>query len=272
VNVTVDEPRRRVTVRLQQRHDLWFARIFGANDAPVGALAAAHVQLSGTAPCVQPFAIEHDVYTDADIFKKVLLWEQSGGAGQNKDNEEGHSRFILIGKQSGNPGNGHEIYNMITDRTCEYANIKVGDEVYRKPGNNTLGNVQNGLKDLEKWAKQQGYGELTWSESETANDGFNKPDYLDDPRVVLVPMYDPATLRTPYTGTDQVTITGFLRVALLTKLVECQNNSKKHPPCQFPGNDNREQLYAIVLPSVGLSDTCEGQGCSKINRTLQLIQ
>lgn len=272
VEVTVDEPNRKVTVRLQQPHDLWFARIFGINESRVGALAAAHVRLSGSAPCIRPFAIEHNVYTDEDIFKKVLLWESRNGTGSEKDNDDGYSRFILVGNVDSSPGVGNHIYKMITDTSCEFSNVKVGDEVPAKPGNNTLGNVKNGLKDLEKYARDNGYGELTWSET-GPYDGFNKPDYLDDPRVALIPMYDPATLSTPWTGTDPVTITGFLRIALLTQMVDCKSSGGGNdPPCQFPGNGKRRQVYAVVLPSVGLSDVCRGESCSEINRTLQLIQ
>jgi hypothetical protein len=70
-----------------------------------------------------------------------------------------------------------------------------------------------------------------------------------------------------------VTVTGFIRVAIVGNLVSCHSNANANQnPCQFPGNGQRQQLYAVMLPAIGVVDGCAGANCSNTNLRLQLVE
>lgn len=256
IQVGVDDPQMSVSVVIQRTLPLTFARIFGRDQATVSAFATARVTNTGSSTCIRPFGIPDGGFDQSSIGDKVLLWESSGGG----NNSAGYDAFALVGNPASNNGVGHDIYHMLVDTECAADQVSVGDSIPAKPGNNTLGNVKQGVKVLAD------LDPLTWSEDGPYN-GFNRPDWESDPRVALVPTYDPGT----YTGTwgGRVTVTGFVRVFIIPELIDCHPNSN---PCVYSNNGKREQLYAVLLPATGASDTCVGQGCGSLNRVLQLVK
>jgi hypothetical protein len=256
VTVDVDDPESTVSVLVERRFPLFFARIFGVETAPISAFASARVSTSGTAACIKPFGVPHGGFDENAVGDTVLLWESSGGG----NNSEGYEAFALVGHEGSNSGVGKDIYEMLVDTDCAADVVTVGGQLPAKPGNNSLGVVKQGIKELEALP------DLTWSPDGPYN-GFNRPDYQDDPRVALVPTYDPAT----YTGTwgGHVTVTGFVMLFIIAELTECHPNKN---PCTFTPNGSRQQLHAIVLPASGVSDTCSGENCADLNRVLQLVR
>jgi hypothetical protein len=256
VSVTVDDPESTVNVLVERRFPLFFARIFGFETAPISAFASARVTTSGSAACIKPFGISDGLYTDDDVFREVLIWESKG----NADKDAGESNFLVIGTPESPRGVGHDIYHMLMDASCSFSNISIGDTVPAQPSENIWGNVRKGLTDLEK----ENGGELTCCSG--PYDGFNKPDWESDSRVALIPIYAPESIEDGY-----VTITGFLRLVVDTQWRTCNNNTG--PSCNNPeSSGNQRQVYAWIIPSPGLTDTCTGSGCSDLNRTLQLVR
>jgi hypothetical protein len=266
VSVTVDDPESTVNVLVQRTFPLFFARIFGVETAPISAFASARVTTSGTSHCIKPFGIPQGAYGDDDVGTDVLLWESGP-----QPSSDGETEFLLVGTTESPAGVGRDVYHMLTDTDCEFSMVEVGDEIPVQPSNNSLGNVTTALRDIET-----AYGSLTWS-PDGPYDGFNKADYLDDPRVSIVPMYDESTYAPPGAGT--VSVTGFLMVALVQRLVNGQlentvpcGGGPNNPPCVYSSTGQRQQLWAVVLPAPGVSDTCSGAHCSDLNRVLQLIR
>jgi hypothetical protein len=258
VTIWVDDPNTRVIVHISRPIPLLFAKILRNDQADVGAFATARVVQSGTAPCIKPFGIPHGTYTDANIGQKVLLWESGNNA-----NSPGVTEFVLVGDGGSTPGVGRDIYNMLTDTDCTFTQVRVGGEIPVQPSNNTLGNVNGALRDIA-----QEHGVVSWT-PDGEYDGFNREDWASHPLVAIIPMYDPATLSLP--GTDNVTVTGFLRLVIGSETVLC-GGGPRNPPCRYSTSGTRRQLYATILPASGVTDSCVGTACSTLNRVLQLVK
>ena len=256
VEVDVVDAQRTVHVRIERNFPLFFARIFGFDAAPVSAFASARVTSSGTANCIKPFGVPTDSFQDVEPGDSVLIWEQRGS-----EKDEDFGGLILVGGTSG-----RTIFDMIVDTECS-SQVSVGDPMTVQPSNNTVGNPTNALKNL-----QSQYGRLFWTE-DGAYDGFNKEDWQKDPRVALIPTYDPGTW--PGQPNGNVTVTGFIRIAIFDHVKECHHNPKPGEfECAGGGNTGkRSQVWATMIPASGITDTCELTGaCADNNRALQLVR
>jgi hypothetical protein len=259
---------RHVRVQVSTDANTWFARVFGASfgQVRVGASAVARVMTSGTAACIKPFGIPDGLYDDANG-DSLLIWESRSGKGpQNnefdEDEEGAYEAFTLVGDTDSSPGVGRDIYEMLATNYCPEGGIQMGADLPAKPGNNTLGNVRQGLSTLSDSTSID--RDHLWSED------FNIYDFDGDPIVAIIPTYEPPA---PATGTGTVKVTGFLKVVIDPNFVTCQNQGNRHPDCNDEdARGQRQQVWARVYPATGLTDTCVGAGCSETNFVLQLIQ
>lgn len=258
VEVRVDDPNQEVTVHITRPIPTLFANIFGISVADVRGISTAKVVRSGTAACIKPFGIPHGTYTEANIGQKVLLWESGNNA-----SSPGVTEFVLVGDGGSTPGVGRDIYNMLTETDCDHTQVQVGGEIPVQPSNNTLGNVNGGLADIRRE-----HGTVSWT-PDGPYGGFDREDWVSHPLVAIVPMYDPATLSLP--GTDNVTVTGFLRLVIDAETVLC-GGGPRNPRCRYSTSGTRRQLYATILPASGVTDNCVGTGCAALNPVLQLVR
>lgn len=236
VDVWVDHPQSTVRVGIQRTIPLTFARIFGMNEREIGAMAVARVTSSGTAACVKPFALPDTIYQGDDfLYTEQMIWEQRSPSGMRQ-----------ITTPDSPPGGGNWVYEMLVDTTCART-LSTGTASYRTPDNNRVGQVFNGFDQLVSYDPH-----LTWSPT-GQYDGFDREHWAESPRVAVIALYDHTTVIGTGTGTLQ--ITGFLRVFF---------HRRTNPP--------NVELYGVILPASGISDTCAGQGCGEATRVLQLIQ
>ena len=242
--VRVDEAEATVYVQIRREGvPTLFARVFGETARDVGALAAARVTTSGTAACVKPFGLPNTLYQGEEhIGTMKKIWEQ-------KDDGDG---LALVGHEGSPPGLGADVRRMLADTECRYT-MSTGSFPYRAPDDTRLGQVRNGFNDLIASDPT-----LTWTPN-GPYEGFNREDWASSPRVAVVPLYDPATSNYAPGGTGTLHVTGFLTVFF-------SHMQRTRPPRPH------DQVFGVVLKTVGVSDVCNGGLCSETTPVLQLVK
>jgi hypothetical protein len=139
---------------------------------------------------------------------------------------------------------GRDIYHMITDTSCEFSNIQVGDEIPAQPGNNQLGNVKHGRS--QTLDTEFGRADVEPRRAVRRLQPRRLPE--SHPRVSLVPIYDPSTYNPP--GTDDVTVTGFHAGGHSSGYETCWKN-RASPTAPFPGTANDHSSTPWCSPRRG---------------------
>lgn len=219
----------RSTVRVQIRRPAvatWFARAFGVASAPVSASAAAHATRAPSTRCVKPF-VPPDMWADMDddhnrnkIQDPWEKWEfepdrgdfynpggpaatsnrpETGyGSAYRGDTRDRGRRMMLT--QSHIPGfanlwampdgdwgldiGGAALRNNISG--CNDTPIKLGG-TYRLQSGMKNGPVFQGVNDLV--LRDPG---ARWDEARGEVVGSRFPHWMDSPRLIRIPLYDPA--------------------------------------------------------------------------------
>jgi hypothetical protein len=230
VVVTVDKAKRTVRVRVRKPAvPTWFARMFGVSSAPVSARAAAHAVRAPTSRCMKPF-VPPDLWAEQDdddngnrVWDPGEKWEfepekgdfyNPGGPGGTPDKPE-------TGYGSGYRGTDNDRGRklMLTESALNgFANLwampetELGDD--EKGGNalrqniNTcnstpikLGSTYALLSGMKTGPILQGVTDLVlrdptarWDEASGEVVGSLYADWMKSPRVIRVPLHDPAEL------------------------------------------------------------------------------
>lgn len=247
VTVTVVKDRR--TVRVSVRKGAvatWFARIFGVNSAPVSARAAAHATRAPSTRCVKPF-VPPDLWAETDDdsnengeWDPWEKWEYEpdegdfynpGGPGatstkpetgygssyRGRSNDRG--RKVMLTESSlngfanlwampdmawgGDDIGGSAVRQNISG--CNSSPVKLGTSYKLLSGMKT-GPIVHGITDLvlrDPTAR--------WDEARGEVVGSSYADWMDSPRLVRVPLYDPSEL---YSKKDGVVFVKFAWVFL----------------------------------------------------------
>ena len=230
--VVVDVIKDRRTVRVKVRKSAvatWFARIFGVNSAPVSARAAAHATRAPTTRCVKPL-VPPDLWAETDDDRNENgewdpgeVWEYEpdrgdfynpGGPGATSDRPEtgygssyrgsnnDRGRKVMLTESSlngfanlwampdmewgGDEGGGSALRQNISG--CNSTPLKLGTQYKLMSGMKT-GPIFQGVGDLvlrDPLAR--------WDNARNEVVGSIYADWMDSPRLIRVPLYDPSEL------------------------------------------------------------------------------
>jgi len=235
--VVVDVVRDKRTVRVKVRKPAvatWFARMFGVNSAPVAARAAAHASRAPSTRCVKPF-VPPDLWaeTDDDHNKNGQwdtweVWEYEpelgdfynpGGPGATAGRPEtGYgSSYRGASRDRGRPiplnvsaqpgfanlwampdgdwaldAGGSALRQNISG--CNSTPIRLGTP-YKLQTGIKAGPVFQGINDLVM--RDPG---ARWDDARGEVVGSSFADWMDSPRLIRVPLYDPAEMESKKNG------------------------------------------------------------------------
>lgn len=236
--VVVDVVKDKRTVRVKLRKPAvatWFARMFGVNSAPVSARAAAHATPAPSTRCVKPFVppdLWHETDDDHNSNGEWDPWEvweyepdrgdyyNPGGPGAASNRPEtgygsthrgasrDRGRKMLL-NVSALPGFanlwampdmewGHDEVGGSALRQnisgCNSTPIKLGTP-YRLQSGIMTGPIFQGITDLV-----QRDPSARWDEARREVVGSSFANWMDSPRLIRVPLYDPAELESKKSG------------------------------------------------------------------------
>lgn len=222
VQVVTDSSKVRVWIR-RPGIATWFARFLGINTAAVSARAAARAVDAPTTPCVKPFA-PPDMWADVDddlngnhVWDSNEYWSYNPAVGDRyqpypapagststptgygsnyRDNKGDWGRQMILKLRdpaltpiSGwfylwdiPPGGSFETYIS----TCNSTDVRAG-ETYRLLSGNRVGPTLDGVTALVNQDPT-----AYWSDAEGRVVGSRFTKWMDSPRVVKVPLYDPS--------------------------------------------------------------------------------
>jgi hypothetical protein len=231
VVVTVDRTKRTVRVRVRKPAvPTWFARMFGVSSAPVSARAAAHAVRAPTSRCMKPF-VPPDLWAEKGdddngngVWDPWEKWEfepeegdfyNPGGPGatsdrpetgygsayRGKDNDRGRKVMLTESSISG-------FANLWGMPETEWGDDEKGGAALRQNINTCnstpikLGSAYTLLSGMKTGPIIQGVTDLVlrdptarWDEASGAVVGSLYADWMKSPRVIRVPLHDPAELR-----------------------------------------------------------------------------
>ncbi|HLL83883.1 MAG TPA: pilus assembly protein TadG-related protein [Longimicrobium sp.] len=239
-DVTVDVLRDRRTVRVKVRKPAvptWFAQMFGVNSAPVSARAAAHATYAPSTRCVKPF-VPPDLWHETDDdhnrngeWDPWEVWEYEpdrgdyynpGGPGATSSRPEtgygsthrgasrDRGRKIML-NVSALPG----FANLWAMPDMEWGNDDIGGSAlrqnisgcnsspirlgtpYRLQSGIKTGPIFQGITDLV--ARDPG---ARWDEGRREVVGSSYAHWMDSPRLIRVPLHDPAELQAKKSGVE----------------------------------------------------------------------
>lgn len=273
-DVVVDVLKNVRTVRVKVRKPAvptWFARLFGVNSAPVAARAAAHATRAPSSRCVKPFvppdmwAETSDDLNENGEWDEWEMWEYEphegdfynpGGPGatstrpetgygsgyRGKSNDRGRKMMLTA---SALPG----FANLWAMPDMLWGNDEIGGSVLRQniSGCNSspikLGTTYTLMSGMKTGPIFQGVSDLVlqdpsarWDEASGEVVGSGFADWMDSPRLIRVPLYDPAELESkkdgvvfvkfawvflePVGGTNDPIVARFVNIVRVLQLVE----------------------------------------------------
>jgi hypothetical protein len=218
-----------------------FSGIFGVTDLKVAATAHAIYFQGGSASCLKPFGVpDRDPFTEGNQGDEVLIWQKSA------DGDYPLVKHLVV----------PNVRTSIESQTCNTSRVSVGEILELQSGGASMaGQVDQGLETLRSLDTTEPpldynptlYGALGFN-------GFNRPDWRGNPRVINLITYDPNA----NVGNTRFKVTGFLTV-FMNRYEKVQQ-----------GNDLLQ--YGIILPHKPTGGPCTPPNCSATSWGIRLVQ